>query len=171
MAQFAVEGTPRCGVTARVQRAEQAFAAFSFAPLHAARSSQRDDPTFKSKKSADHLFALQVIWDSWNSSLRLSINDGQPVSWRISAAGLGLRANGVIFVVELETIIHGVYPRRHRHITFPTILHQRLGTHGIRFAVDEDRGLNALPAQRLLLGIKGDFNRIKVVWTARLLQR
>jgi hypothetical protein len=36
----AVVGTPRCGVTARVQRAEQ-----TFAPLHAARTAQRTVPT------------------------------------------------------------------------------------------------------------------------------
>ena len=34
---------PRCGVPARVQRAEL-FGLFPFAPLNAARSSQRDDP-------------------------------------------------------------------------------------------------------------------------------
>jgi hypothetical protein len=44
-------GTPRCGVTARVQRAEtnQPLIDLPFvAPLNAARSSQRDDPTAKS---------------------------------------------------------------------------------------------------------------------------
>jgi hypothetical protein len=37
---------PRCGVPARVQRAEETIL-FPFAPLYAARSSQRDDTTTK----------------------------------------------------------------------------------------------------------------------------
>jgi len=37
---------PRCGVPARVQRVERLWL-LPFAPLHAARSSQRDDPTSK----------------------------------------------------------------------------------------------------------------------------
>ncbi len=49
-------GMPRCGVTARVQRAEH-LRLISFAPLHAARSSQRDDPASKSNPS----FPL-VLW-------------------------------------------------------------------------------------------------------------
>src|SRR5437762_8827852 len=43
-------GTPRCGVTGRVQRTESRYPLLclhSVAPLNAARSSQRDDPTLK----------------------------------------------------------------------------------------------------------------------------
>src|SRR5437762_8101358 len=42
--------TPRCGVTGRVQRTESRYPLLclrSVAPLNAARSSQRDDPTLK----------------------------------------------------------------------------------------------------------------------------
>src|SRR5437660_225278 len=47
---FAMVGTPRCGVTGRVQRTESRYPLLclhSVAPLNAARSSQRDDPTLK----------------------------------------------------------------------------------------------------------------------------
>src|SRR5438034_5710234 len=47
---FAMVGTPRCGVTGRVQRTESLYPLLclhSVAPLNAARSSQRDDPTLK----------------------------------------------------------------------------------------------------------------------------
>src|SRR5205823_7949887 len=47
---FAMVGTPRCGVTGRVQRTESRYplpCLHSVAPLNAARSSQRDDPTLK----------------------------------------------------------------------------------------------------------------------------
>src|SRR6266480_5395387 len=43
-------GTPRCAVTGRVQRTESRYPLLclhSVAPLNAARSSQRDDPTLK----------------------------------------------------------------------------------------------------------------------------
>src|SRR5205823_1044507 len=47
---FVMVGTPRCGVTGRVQRTESRYPLLclhSVAPLNAARSSQRDDPTLK----------------------------------------------------------------------------------------------------------------------------
>src|SRR6266480_3887508 len=55
--RFAMVGTPRCGVTGRVQRTESRYPLLclhSVAPLNAARSSQRDDPTLKLKTVPPH---------------------------------------------------------------------------------------------------------------------
>src|ERR1039458_6158631 len=128
-------------------------------------------PLFK-KRARTHCPRPRSFWDSCNSSLRLLlVNDVQLINRRNSAAGLGCGAEVVVFVIELEAIVDGVGSQRHRHEAFPTILHQRHGMQRLRFAVGDDVRLNGFPTQRLLLGIKSDFNRVKVVCIARLLQR
>ena len=74
-------------------------------------------------------------------------DDLQIIRWRKRTVRLGLRADAIIEIIEFKTVSDTVRRWRHRHETFPSVLHDRHGPQRVKLAIDEDIRLDAVPTQ------------------------
>jgi len=81
---------------------------------------------------------------------------------------LRLVPHHVVFEVELVTVVDDVGAGRHGHKSLPAIVHHQGRAHFVEFRSHVDVGLDAVPSERLLPGVEGDLDRIKVVGVAHL---
>jgi len=97
------------------------------------------------------------------------IHHFERINLRGHAGGLGRGGEAVVEVIEFKAVIDGGGVRGDGHEAFPAVFDQGDGAHGDGLAIDEDVGLDAVPAEGLLLGVEGGFDGILVIGIARLL--
>ena len=105
----------------------------------------------------------QLLLGAFVDVKRVAVRDGTLL--------LGL-AEGVAIVIKTVAVFDTVRARRHGDQALPAIAHQRGGDHfdGGAGSSEEDLGLDAVPANGLLLAREGDLDMVEVIGGSGLLQ-